>query len=38
MTTTDLTMRPFEVQVPDEDLPDLQRRLAAVGSELIECL
>jgi pimeloyl-ACP methyl ester carboxylesterase len=30
MTTTDLTIRPFEVHVPDEDLADLQRRIAAV--------
>jgi hypothetical protein len=28
-TTTDLTIRPFEVHVPDEDLADLQRRIAA---------
>src|SRR5499427_7498445 len=28
-TTTDLTIRPFEVHVPDEDLADLQRRVAA---------
>src|SRR5690348_17991622 len=28
-TTTDLTIRPFEVHVPDEDLADLRRRLAA---------
>ena len=26
---TDLTIRPFEVHVPDEDLADLQRRIAA---------
>jgi pimeloyl-ACP methyl ester carboxylesterase len=29
MTVTDLTIRPFEVHVPDEDLADLQRRIAA---------
>jgi Epoxide hydrolase N terminus len=28
-TMTDLTIRPFEVHVPDEDLVDLQRRIAA---------
>ena len=28
-TTTDLTIRPFEVHMPDEDLADLQRRIAA---------
>jgi pimeloyl-ACP methyl ester carboxylesterase len=28
-TTTDLTIRPFEVHVPDEDLADLRRRIAA---------
>src|SRR5215468_7949257 len=28
-TTTDLTIRPFEVHVPDEKLADLQRRIAA---------
>src|SRR5450755_1065045 len=28
-TTTDLTIRPFEVHVPEEDLADLQRRIAA---------
>src|SRR5215469_5125813 len=28
-TTTDLTIRPFEVHVPDDDLDDLQRRVAA---------
>jgi pimeloyl-ACP methyl ester carboxylesterase len=27
---TDLTIRPFEIHVPDEDLADLQRRIAAV--------
>jgi pimeloyl-ACP methyl ester carboxylesterase len=35
---TDATIRPFEVQVPDEDLADLQRRLAATrwpGKELV---
>src|SRR6201985_2362170 len=30
MTMTDLTIRPFEVHVPDEDLADLQRRMTAV--------
>jgi pimeloyl-ACP methyl ester carboxylesterase len=30
MTMTDLTIRPFELHVPDEDLADLQRRIAAV--------
>jgi pimeloyl-ACP methyl ester carboxylesterase len=29
MTVTDTTIRPFEVHVPDEDLADLRRRLAA---------
>jgi pimeloyl-ACP methyl ester carboxylesterase len=29
MTTTDLTIRPFEVHVPDQDLADLRRRIAA---------
>jgi pimeloyl-ACP methyl ester carboxylesterase len=29
MTTTDLTIRPFEFRAPDEDLADLQRRVAA---------
>jgi len=29
MTMTDLTIRPFEVHVPDEDLADLRRRIAA---------
>ena len=29
MATTDLTIRPFEVHVPDEDLADLRRRIAA---------
>src|ERR1700745_2058468 len=28
-TTTDLTIRPFEVHVPDQDLADLRRRIAA---------
>jgi hypothetical protein len=28
-TTTDLTIRPFEVHMPDEDLADLRRRIAA---------
>ena len=27
--TTDVTIRPFEVHMPDEDLADLQRRIAA---------
>ena len=38
MTMTDLTIRPFEVHVPDEDLADLQRRAAATrwpGKELV---
>src|ERR1700745_937282 len=38
-TTTDLTIRPFEVHVPDEDLADLQRRIAAArlpGKELVD--
>jgi pimeloyl-ACP methyl ester carboxylesterase len=38
MTTTDLTIRPFEVHVPDEDLADLWRRIAATrwpGQELV---
>jgi Epoxide hydrolase N terminus len=30
MTATDLTIRPFEVRVPDEDLAELRRRIAAV--------
>jgi len=37
-TTTDLTIRPFEVHVPDEELADLQRRVAATrwpGKELV---
>jgi pimeloyl-ACP methyl ester carboxylesterase len=29
MSTSDLTIRPFEIHVPDEDLADLQRRVAA---------
>jgi pimeloyl-ACP methyl ester carboxylesterase len=29
MTTADLTIRPFEVRVPDEDLAELRRRIAA---------
>ena len=28
-TTTDLTIRPFEVHLPKEDLADLRRRIAA---------
>jgi len=28
-TTADVTIRPFEVHMPDEDLADLQRRIAA---------
>ena len=28
-TTTDLTIHPFEVHVPEEDLADLRRRIAA---------
>src|SRR5215831_17249514 len=28
-TTTDLTIRPFNVHVPDEDLADLRRRITA---------
>ena len=38
MTMTDATIRPFEVHVPDEDLADLQRRIAATrwpGKELV---
>jgi hypothetical protein len=38
MTTTDLTIRPFEAHVPDEDLADLRRRIAATrrpGKELV---
>jgi hypothetical protein len=29
MTMTEATIRPFEVHVPDEDLADLRRRIAA---------
>lgn len=29
MTKTDLTIRPFEVHVPDKDLADLRRRVVA---------
>jgi hypothetical protein len=29
MTMADLTIRPFEVHVPEEDLAELQRRIAA---------
>ena len=35
----DLTIRPFEVHLPDEDLAELQRRVAATrwpGKELVE--
>src|SRR5271170_2043706 len=35
---TDLTIRPFEVRVPEEDLADLRRRIAATrwpGKELV---
>jgi len=38
-TTTDLTIRPFEVHVPDEDLADLRRRIAAArlpSKELVD--
>jgi len=28
-TMTDLAIRPFEVHVPDDELADLQRRIAA---------
>jgi pimeloyl-ACP methyl ester carboxylesterase len=38
MTTTDLAIRPFEVRVPEEDLADLRRRVAATrwpGRELV---
>jgi hypothetical protein len=38
MTMTDATIRPFEVHVPDDDLADLQRRIAATrwpGKELV---
>ncbi|MGZ4365178.1 MAG: epoxide hydrolase family protein [Gaiellaceae bacterium] len=37
-TVTDLTLRPFAVHVPDEDLADLRRRIAAMrwpGKELV---
>jgi hypothetical protein len=30
-TTTDLTIRPFEVHVAEEDLADLRRRIAATN-------
>ena len=39
MTTTDLTIRPFEVHVPEEDLADLRRRIAAArwpSKELVD--
>jgi pimeloyl-ACP methyl ester carboxylesterase len=38
-TMTDLTIRPFEVHVPDEDLADLRRRIAATrlpSKELVD--
>jgi hypothetical protein len=38
-TMTDLTIRPFEVHVPDEGLADLRRRIAATrwpGKELVD--
>jgi hypothetical protein len=38
MTMTDLTIRPFEVHVLDEDLADLRRRAVATrwpGKELV---
>jgi pimeloyl-ACP methyl ester carboxylesterase len=38
-TTTDPTIRPFEVHVPDEDLADLRRRIAAArlpSKELVD--
>ena len=38
-TTTDLTIRPFEVHVPEDDLADLRRRIAAVrwpSKELVD--
>jgi pimeloyl-ACP methyl ester carboxylesterase len=38
-TTTDLTIRPFEVHMPDEDLADLRRRIAAArlpSKELVD--
>jgi hypothetical protein len=37
-TMANLTIRPFEVRVPDEDLADLQRRVTATrwpGKELV---
>jgi len=37
-TVTDLTLRPFAVHVPDEDLADLRRRIAAMrwpGKEVV---
>ena len=39
MTTTDLTIRPFEVHAQDEDLADLRRRIAATrwpSKELVD--
>jgi pimeloyl-ACP methyl ester carboxylesterase len=38
-TTTDLTIRPFEVHMPEEDLADLKRRIAATrlpSKELVD--
>ena len=38
-TTTDLTIHPFEVHMPEEDLADLRRRIDAVrlpGKELVD--
>ena len=38
-TTTDLTIHPFEVHMPEDDLADLRRRIAAVrlpGKELVD--
>ena len=38
-TTTDLTIRPFEVHMPEEDLADLRRRIAATrlpSKELVD--
>jgi pimeloyl-ACP methyl ester carboxylesterase len=38
-TTTDLTIRPFKVHVPEDDLADLRRRIAAVrwpSKELVD--
>jgi pimeloyl-ACP methyl ester carboxylesterase len=38
-TTTDLTIHPFEVHMPEEDLADLRRRIAAVrlpSKELVD--